>query len=153
MEFDNSFTVQAPLQTVWDFLLNVEEVAPCVPGAEVTEQIDASNYKGQMRMKLGPVQITFQGQLSMEANQEAQEITLTARGQGLKGMGGASGRITSKVVDLGNGSTEVHIHSVVDVSGKVAQFGRGIMQDVAGKQIQQFASCVESKLKAQGVTA
>lgn len=149
MEFSNEFTVQAPLPVAWAVMTNVEEVAPCVPGAEVTETIDEGHYKGLMKIKLGPVQVSFQGEIEMHVNEPDRTIKLVAKGNGLKGMGSASGTITSTLTPDGQDGTRVVIHSVVDVTGKIAQFGRGIMQDVAGRQIRQFAACVEGKVKAQ----
>lgn len=147
MEFTNQFTVDAPLPVVWTFLTNVQEVAPCVPGAEITEALDETHFKGVMKVKLGPVQITFQGAIEMHPDETARSITLIAKGQGLKGMGSASGTIVSRLTEAGSDATNVEIKSQVDVTGKVAQFGRGIMQDVAGRQIKQFAGCLEEKLK------
>lgn len=147
MEFSNEFTVAAPLPVVWNYLTNVREVAPCVPGAEITEALDETHFKGVMKVKLGPVQITFQGEIEMRSDENDRAITLVARGQGLKAMGGASGTIVSRLTDAGDGATNVSIQSHVDVTGKVAQFGRGIMQDVAGRQIRQFATCLEQKLQ------
>lgn len=147
MDFKNQFTVDAPLPLAWQYLTDVQVVAPCVPGAAITEAIDETHFKGTMKVKLGPVQITFQGDIEMRPDESERSITLIAKGQGLKAMGSASGTIVCHLTTVDGNATNVEIDSRVDVTGKVAQFGRGIMQDVAGRQIKQFATCLEQKLQ------
>lgn len=149
MEFDNNFTVQAPLVQVWAFMLDVRQVAPCVPGAQLTEVIDESHYKGTVKIKLGAVQVTYRGQLGMESDEQERTITLHVKGTEARGSGGASGTITSRLIQTKDGETAMEIHSRVDVTGRVAQFGRGIMQDVATRLIRQFADCIEATLGGQ----
>ena len=151
MEFENRFSVDAPLDTVWTFLTDVPQVAPCLPGAEITKVIDPEHYEGAMKIKLGPVSMTMRGELEMNADEAAHSIQLTARGKDMRGIGSAAGTITASIVPAGNG-TDVVISSKVDVTGRVAQFGRGIMQDVANRQTAQFAACLQEKLNA-GTTA
>ncbi len=146
MEFSNTFTVKASIEQVWDFMLDAREVAPCVPGAELTESVDATHHKGTVKVKLGAVQMSYRGELEMLPNREARPIVLNARGTETRGSGGASGVFTTKLASTDDGGTLVEIHTRVDVTGRVAQFGRGIMQDVAGRMIKQFAACIEAKL-------
>lgn len=149
MEFDNHFTVSAPPDTVYRFMLNAREVAPCVPGAQITEEIDEHHFKGTAKVKVGPVQMTYRGELEMQPDAAERTIVLRARGTEARGGGGASGTVTTQIKGSPSGGTDVEIHSQIDVSGRAAQFGRGLMQDVATKLIKEFAQCLEAKLEAQ----
>jgi len=153
MEFTNSFTVQAPLSEVWTFMLDAQEVAPCVPGAQITETIDERHYKGTVKVKLGAVQMNYRGEMELDPDEATRRIILRAKGSELRGSGGASGTVTTFLVEGPDGGTEVNIHSQIDVTGRVAQFGRGIMQDVANRLIREFAQCLEQKIVAQSGTA
>jgi carbon monoxide dehydrogenase subunit G len=147
MEFDNSFTVNAPLRRVWDFLLNVREVAPCMPGAELTEVVSDTEYKGTVKIKLGAVQMAYKGTVTIsKVDEESHTVVLVASGRETRGTGNASSTTTSHLVEDGAARTVVDLHSQVDVSGRVAQFGRGIMQDVASRLIGEFARNLEAKL-------
>lgn len=150
MEFDNSFTVNAPLQRVWDFLLNVQEVAPCMPGAEITESVSDTEYKGIVKIKLGAVQMSYKGTATISQIDEATHtVVLVATGRETRGTGNASSTTTSHLEAEGADRTVVTLNSQVDVSGRVAQFGRGIMQDVASRLIGEFARNLEAKLTSQ----
>ncbi len=150
MEFDNSFTVNAPLQRVWDFLLNVQEVAPCMPGAELTEVVSDTEYKGTVKIKLGAVQMSYKGTATISQIDEATHtVVLVASGRETRGTGNASSTTTSRLEEEGPNRTVVHLTSQVDVSGRVAQFGRGIMQDVASRLIGEFARNLEAKMMSQ----
>lgn len=150
MEFENSFTVNAPLQRVWDFLLNVQEVAPCMPGAELTEVVSDTEYKGTVKIKLGAVQMSYKGTATISQIDEATHtVVLVASGRETRGTGNASSTTTSRLEEVGPNRTVVHLTSQVDVSGRVAQFGRGIMQDVASRLIGEFARNLEAKMMSQ----
>jgi carbon monoxide dehydrogenase subunit G len=152
MEFTNTFDVDAPLERVWGFMLNAQEVAPCVPGAAITDTVDDTHYKGTVKVKLGAVQVSYRGELEMQPDEPNRTIVLTAKGTEQRGSGGASGVITNVLTESGSG-THVEIHSKIDVTGKVATFGRGIMQDVANKLIRDFSVCLERKLIAAETAA
>jgi uncharacterized protein len=147
MDFSNSFSVAARLEEVWDFMLNVEEVTPCVPGAEVTETLDDTHYRGVLRVKLGPVSLSYRGDIEVERDRDEGRIVLHATGTEVRGVGRASA-VISTVLSAAEVGTEVQIDSHVDVTGRVAQFGRGIMQDVASRNISEFASCLQEKIGA-----
>lgn len=146
MEFSNSFAVDVPLDRVWLLMLDAQQVAPCVPGAQITESVDDLHHKGTVKVKLGAVQMTYRGELEMQPDESSRTIMLKARGSESRGGGGASGTFTTTLSTTDSGSTQVDIHTRVDVTGRVAQFGRGIMQDVATRMIKEFASCLERKL-------
>jgi carbon monoxide dehydrogenase subunit G len=154
MEFENSFTVNAPLQRVWEFLLDIEEVAPCMPGAKLTEVVSGNEYKGTVKVKLGAVQIQYAGTATIERVDEASHtVVLVASGRESRGTGNASTTATSKLIEEAPDRTRVDITSEVNVSGRVAQFGRGIMQDVASRLIAEFARNLEARIMASGTPA
>jgi len=148
MDFFNTFSVRAPQQAVWEFLLDVYEVAPCVSGAEILEELGADHYKGAVTVKLGPAQVSYRGELQVERDSDGRAITLRAKGAGLRGMGRATATIIARLSE-NDGETRVDVNSQVDVAGRVAQFGRGIIKDVATRQNTRFAACLESKLLAR----
>lgn len=145
MEFSNSFTVAAPLDQVWVVLTDPQEVTPCVPGAQITEMIDETHFNGTVKVKLGAVQMSYRGSMQMQPDEAAHTIVLSGKGTATGGGGGASGTVTVKLAEL-DGGTAVDINSQVDVTGRVAQFGRGIMQDVSNRLIKDFSSCLQQRL-------
>ncbi|HLJ68872.1 MAG TPA: SRPBCC family protein [Chloroflexota bacterium] len=149
MEFQNSFEVNAPIDRVWRFMTDPQQVTPCVPGAELTEIVDETHYKGTVKVKLGAVQMSYRGELEMQTDEAARTITLRARGTEARGSGGASGTVDVQLTSTADSGTRVEMTSQVDVTGRVAQFGRGIMQDVANRIIKQFVGCLESRLHEQ----
>lgn len=153
MEFTNAFTANASMDQVWSILTNVEEVAPCVPGAQITELIDEHHFKGVVKVKLGAVSVSYKGEMDMQPDEAERTIVLQGKGTEARGSGGATGKITVRLAPAGAEHTEVNIHSEVDVTGRVATFGRGIMQDVANRLIKEFASCIQRKLEAGGTEA
>jgi carbon monoxide dehydrogenase subunit G len=149
VDIQNTFTVPASLGEVWQFFLDVDEVAPCVPGAQITETIDDSHFRGAINVKLGPAQVSYRGELSVERYPDDGVMVLNAKGTGLRGMGGASAVIRAHLVEEGDGSTRVDVDTTLDISGRVAQFGRGIIADVANRQMREFASCLQEKINAR----
>jgi carbon monoxide dehydrogenase subunit G len=149
VEFSNSFTVEAPLDRVWAVLIDPREVTPCVPGAQITEMIDESHFQGTVKVKLGAVQMSYRGTMEMQPDEASHTIVLQGKGTATGGGGGASGKVTVTVTGS-DGGTTVDILSQVDVTGRVAQFGRGIMQDVSNRLIKEFASCLQQKLATVG---
>jgi len=147
MQFTNEFQVQAPLQSVWDLVLDAEQVAPCVPGAQITEIVDHAHYKGTVKVKLGAVQMTYRGEMEVSPDEDARAITLVGKGKETKGTGSATGTFRVQLSEPHAGHTHVHITTDVDVTGKVAQFSRGILPDVAGRLIREFSQCLEQKLE------
>lgn len=149
MEFKNEFTVRAPLDRVWDVLTDVNQVAPCVPGAQITETLGENRFKGVVKVKLGAVSVSYRGEMEMLADESARTIVLQGKGSEARGSGGATGTMTVQLSQSGE-DVEVSITSQVDVTGRIATFGRGIMQDVANRLIKEFATCVQAKIEAGG---
>ena len=151
MEFDNSFDVPVPVDQAWDLMMDIERIAPCVPGAELTEVVDERTYKGKISVKLGPVALTFNGQTTFEELDPANHAAkLKAQGTDAKGRGGAHAKVDFHMEpsDIG---TKVLIHTNLQLSGAVAQYGRGVgmVADLAQQIIAQFADCLEKNVIAQ----
>ena len=139
MELEHSFTVPVPADQAWDVLLDVERVAPCMPGATI-DSVEGDEIKGRIKVKLGPVSMTYAGTAQItERDPDAGVVTLQASGKETRGAGTAAATIRSELHDQG-GQTEVTVHTSLNVTGRPAQFGRGMMADVSAKLIGVFAS-------------
>jgi carbon monoxide dehydrogenase subunit G len=139
MELEHSFTVPVPAGQAWDVLLDVERVAPCMPGATI-DSVEGDEIKGRIKVKLGPVSMTYAGTARItERDRDAGVVTLQASGKETRGAGTAAATIRSELHDQG-GQTEVAVHTSLNVTGRPAQFGRGMMADVSAKLIGVFAS-------------
>jgi len=148
MEITKSFVVQAPADAVWAFLTDPYKVARCLPGAALTEKVDDTTYAGTMTVKVGPVTAGYRGKLRFDRlDAEAREAELSASGQETKGKGGADMRMKSRVVSRGPQETEVTVVSDVNVVGVLAQFGRGMIQDVSDQLFQKFSNAMRSELE------
>lgn len=148
MEFDNSFTVPLAPDETWVLLRDIERIAPCMPGATLTETVDADTYKGEVSVRLGPVSLTFKGQAHFEAiDDAARTARVKADGRDAKGRGGANATVDFSVEPGEEGST-VQIHTNLKLSGPVAQYGRGVgmVQDLASQLIGQFAESLKAEL-------
>ena len=155
MEFDNAFEVPVPVDEAWSILMDIERIAPCVPGAELTEVVDENTYKGKISVKLGPVALTFNGQTTFEEKDEASHSAkLKAQGTDAKGRGGAHANVDFGMEPSDNG-TKVNIHTNLQLSGAVAQYGRGVgmISDLAQQIIAQFAANLEKNVIAPQAAA
>ncbi len=153
MQIDNEFTVPAPIDHVWAYLLDVERVAPCMPGAELTEVVDDSTWKGKVNMKLGPVSLAFAGTVTLEERDDrAHKVKLAAKGMEQKGKGAANASVTSWLED-GQGETHVKMQADIHLTGTVAQLSRGLLPEVSRKLTQQFADCLALSMRATEVIA
>ena len=153
MEIENEFTVPAPIDHVWAYLLDVERVAPCMPGAELTEVVDDTTWKGKVNMKLGPVSLSFAGTVTMQdRDDQAHKIVLAAKGMEQKGKGAANASVTSWLED-GQGETHVKMQADIHLTGTVAQLSRGLLPEVSRKLTQQFADCLARSMGAAEVVA
>ena len=155
MEFDNSFEVPIPVEEAWPILMDIERIAPCVPGAELTEVIDENTYKGKISVKLGPVALTFNGQTQFEEKDgDNHTAKLKAQGTDAKGRGGAHAKVGFHMEPSDAGS-KVVIHTDLQLSGAVAQYGRGVgmVKDLAQQIIGQFADNLEKNVIAPQAAA
>jgi carbon monoxide dehydrogenase subunit G len=146
MEIENEFTVAAPADRLWSQLLDVERIAPCLPGAELSEAVDERTWKGKVNMKLGPVSMTFSGTVAIEERDDAaHRVVLRAKGMESKGKGAANAMITSWL-EPGAGTTTVKMVSDIQLTGAVAQLSRGLLPEVSRKLTQQFADCLQETM-------
>ncbi len=149
MELTNEFRVSVPVDTAWATLTDVEYIAPCMPGAQLTE-IDGDDYKGQVKVKVGPITAQYKGTASfVELDEANHTAVLKAKGRDTRGAGNAEADVTAQMTADGDG-TNIEITTELKVTGKVAQFGRGVMADVSEKLIGQFVDCLEGKLAEAG---
>jgi uncharacterized protein len=147
MELEHSFTVPVPVDQAWDVLLDVERVAPCVPGATL-DSVDGDEIKGRIKVKVGPISITYAGTARFtERNRDAGVVTLEAAGKETRGSGTAAATVRSELHGQ-DGQTEVTVHTSLNVTGRPAQFGRGVMADVSAKLIGIFATNLAAMLTA-----
>jgi len=150
MEFDTSFTVPLPPADAWKLLMDIERIAPCMPGAELTQVVDPTSYKGKIGVKLGPVALSFAGQVKFEEIDEAARTArVKASGSDSKGRGGANATADFRL-EAGGEGTNVLIHTNLMLSGAVAQYGRGagMIQDMASMMVGQFAGNLKAMLAA-----
>jgi carbon monoxide dehydrogenase subunit G len=155
IELDNSFTVPVPPEKAWDVLLDVERIAPCMPGASVTSISDDGNeIEGQVKVKLGPLSLTYKGTAKFtEKDQENLTIVIEATGKETRGAGTASANVRAVLKAADADSTLVSIHTSLNVTGRPAQFGRSLLPEVSGKLIAQFASNLEALIGSDAATA
>ncbi len=141
MELDHSFTVPVPPDQAWDVLLDVKTIAPCMPGATVDE-VDGDVVNGRIKVKVGPVSLTYKGTAKFtERNPDTHVAVVEASGKETRGAGTASATIRSALVPDASGSgTQVSMHTTMNVTGRPAQFGRGVIVEVGGKLVEQFAA-------------
>ena len=151
MDFSESFRVDAALEDVWELMTDVERIAPCLPGAQLQE-IDGEDYHGIVKVKVGPITSQYKGTARFEQVDEAEhKIVLTAQGRDTKGAGNASAKIGVSLEDDATGdspATQVMVDVHLDLKGKVAQFGRGVLADVSGKIMAKFAENLSEMIAA-----
>ena len=141
MKLENAFEVALPPPEAWGLLLDIERIAPCLPGASITEIVDENNYKGQVALRLGPVALSFVGKVTfVEIHGEGRRARVKAQGTDNKGRGGANADVEFRVVEAGDGS-KVMIETELNLFGSIAQYGRGvsIIEDTAQQLIGEFA--------------
>jgi uncharacterized protein len=154
MKIENEFTVATPVDDLWAFLLDVERIAPCMPGAELTETIDEQHWKGKLNMKFGPVALSFAGTVQMtERDDQAHRAVLAAKGMEAKGKGAANATVTSWLEPADDGQTTVKMVADLTLTGAAAQLSRGLLPEISRKLTQQFADCLEATMNADGAPA
>jgi uncharacterized protein len=145
---ENSFEVPASVDRVWAYLLDVEKVVVCMPGAELTETIDEDHYKGRVKIKLGPVSLAFAGSVTVaERDDEEHRVVLKGSGMEQRGKGRATVSITATAEEAPAG-TSVKISQELQIQGQIASMSRGMMNDVTAKLTQQFADCLKNNMGA-----
>ena len=146
MKLENSFTIDAPVEKAWAALNNPETVAPCFPGATLTTY-EGDSFAGTVKVKLGPIAMTYKGKGTYVTRDEAaHEVVIEANGRDSRGNGTANATVTASLAPEGADKTAVSMVTDMTITGKPAQFGRGVISDVADKIMGQFAACVARKL-------
>ena len=153
MRIQDEFEVRAPIAQVWDHLLEVERVAGCMPGAELTEVVDDRTWKGRINVRLGPVSMSFAGTVVLEErDDDARRVVLKANGREQRGRGNASAVVTSRL-EVIEGGTKVSFDTDLTVTGAAAQYGRGMLADISKRLTGEFAECLERNLTAVASSA
>jgi uncharacterized protein len=155
MKIENTVEVDAPLDRVWALVNDIPRVAPCMPGAALTGVVDDQTYEGTVAVKLGPLRMSYKGKVSVEEIDEANHSArLTASGRDTKGAGTARATVQTRLEPASDTHTRLRVSSDVQLTGKVASFGRGgAINDVATRLFGQFADCLRATLEAESATA
>jgi carbon monoxide dehydrogenase subunit G len=151
MELTNEFRVGVAVAEAWAVLTDVERIAPCMPGAELQE-IEGDEYRGVVKVKVGPITAQYKGKARFVDKDEANhKAVLRAEGRDTRGQGNANATITATLVADGESATKVTVVTDLAVTGRVANFGRGVLNDVSVKLLNQFVECLETDVLAAGV--
>jgi uncharacterized protein len=149
MLIENEFNVKADSAFLWAYLLDVERITPCMPGAELTETIDERNFKGKVNMKFGPISMSFAGSVTMQdRDDDAHRVVLAAKGMEQRGKGAATAKVTSWLEPGPDGTTTVKMQADITLTGAAAQMSRGLLPEISKKLTQQFADCLEASMSA-----
>jgi carbon monoxide dehydrogenase subunit G len=148
MKLENEFTVPASIDQAWAVLLDVPRVAPCLPGATVEpDRGEEGEYKGQMKIKIGPITASYKGTVKIQEADEANHtVAMRAQAKDARGQGTAAATITSTMTEVADG-TKINVVTDMRVTGPAAQFGRGVMQDVSAKLMTRFADCLAEQMQ------
>jgi uncharacterized protein len=148
IKIEETFQVRAPVDRVWRWLVDPRQVVTCLPGAELTGQEGETTWLGRVKVKVGPVTASYAGRATIvEQDDAAHVVRLRGEGREPTGSGSATMSMTSRMTALPDGGTEVRVEADVDVVGKVAQFGRGMMESVSKQLFRQFTECVRAQLE------
>jgi uncharacterized protein len=154
VELEDAFEVAAPPERVWDFMLDLEQVTPCMPGAELTELPDPRTWKGKVKIKLGAVSLAYAATAVIaEQDEQARRVVIEANGRETRGKGTAKATIESHLEPAGDGVTRVTMHTDLTISGAVAQYGRGMIADVSKRLTGEFAECLGARIAAPAAAA
>jgi carbon monoxide dehydrogenase subunit G len=146
MKIETSFEVPADIATAWALLMDVPRVIPCMPGAELVETVDESMWKAKTAVRLGPISLSFATDVRREvADEQTRLVLLSVKARELGGRGTAEAKIESKLT-AADGGTRVDVGTQLSLSGVVAQYGRGIVEDVTAQMVAQFARCLQAEL-------
>ena len=149
MKLEHSFEIAAPLDSVWEALIDLERVAPCLPGASITGHDEDGTYHGTFTVKLGPTTANYAGTVTLGEIDKAQHLaTLHARGTDKRGQGGATATVENRMAAV-EGGTRVDTHTDMTITGRLARFGRGgMIEDISHRLLRDFATCLQTQLAA-----
>jgi uncharacterized protein len=147
-KIEEKFEVQAPVERVWQYLIDPKRVVDCLPGAELLEQKDDQTFLGAIKVKVGPLSMSYKGEAKFtEVNAETHQVRMVGNAREVTGSGSTKVSMLSTVVPLGNGSSEVSVNADVELVGKIVQFGRGMIEEVSRQMFRQFSTCVKQHLE------
>ena len=153
MDLNHEFVVNVPVDQAWQILTDLERIAPCLPGAQLTE-VEGDTYRGQVKIKVGPILAQFKGQASFISRDDiAHKAALKGEGRDTTGKGNATATITAELTSISPTSTKCTVHTDLSISGKVAQFGRGALADVSDKLLAQFSENLNQLISASPAIA
>jgi uncharacterized protein len=149
VKLEQSFEVRAPVERVWETLIDIERVAPCLPGAEITEAGEDGTYRGTFSVRLGPTTAAYRGELELdEVDEGARRVVMRASGQDKRGQGSAKATIVSTMREEAD-TTHVEVETDFTITGRLARFGRGgMIQDISNRLLREFADCLQQKIEA-----
>jgi carbon monoxide dehydrogenase subunit G len=152
MQLDHEFTVPVPVEQAWDVLLDVERIGPCLPGA-VVDEVNGDDVHGRVKVKVGPITVTYNGTMTfIEKDVENRKVVLKGSGKEAKGAGTAAATITAVLKGSGD-ETQVNVTTDLAITGRPAQFGRGVMVDVSNKLLGMFVDCLSEQIVGAGPKA
>lgn len=147
-KIEERFEVQAPVERVWKYLIDPKRVVECLPGAELLEQQDEHTFLGAIKVKVGPLSMSYKGKAKLtEINEETHQVRMVGDAREVTGSGSTKVSMLSTVSPLANGGCEVLVNADIDLTGKIVQFGRGMIQEVSRQMFRQFSTCVKKQLE------
>jgi hypothetical protein len=147
-KIEEKFEVQAPVERVWQYLIDPKRVVECLPGAQLLEQKDDQSFLGSIKVKVGPLSMSYKGQAKFtEINEETHQVRMVGDAREVTGSGSTKVSMLSTVVPLANGGSEVSVNADVELVGKIVQFGRGMIEEVSRQMFRQFSTCVTQHLE------
>jgi carbon monoxide dehydrogenase subunit G len=147
---EEEFEVQAPVQRVWEYLIDPAKVVVCIPGAELLETQDERTFIGAVKVKVGPMTMSYRGQVKFtEVDEQGRQVRMVGEGREAGGAGSAKVSMLSKVTPLDGRGALVVVSADVDLVGKIVQFGRGMIEEVSRQLFQQFSACVKKQLEGE----
>jgi carbon monoxide dehydrogenase subunit G len=147
-KIEEKFEVKAPVERVWQYLIDPKRVVECLPGAELLEQKDDRTFLGAIKVKVGPLSMSYKGEAKFtEVNAETHQVRMVGNAREVTGSGSTKVSMLSTVVPLANGSSEVSVNADVELVGKIVQFGRGMIEEVSRQMFRQFSTCVKQHLE------
>ena len=147
-KIEERFEVQAPVERVWKYLIDPKRVVECLPGAELIEQQDEHTFLGAIKVKVGPLSMSYKGQAKFtEINEQTHQVRMVGDAREVSGSGSTKVSMLSTVSPLANGGSEVLVNADIDLVGKIVQFGRGMIEEVSRQMFRQFSTCVKQHLE------
>ena len=148
-KIEERFEVQAPVERVWKYMIDPKRVVECLPGAQLLEQKDDQTFLGAIKVKVGPLSMSYKGQAKFtEINEQTHQVRMVGDAREVTGSGSTKVSMLSTVVPLASGGSEVSVNADVELAGKIVQFGRGMIEEVSRQMFRQFATCVKQQLEA-----